>query len=233
VSDVRDPAAPHAETIGRRVHGAQPVVVERWGRVPYAEALARQLELHTARVMNQVPDTLVVVEHPPTITLGRHCDEGDVLTDRSELAGRGVEVVRTDRGGRATYHGPGQIVLYPIVSIDARGIGVKTWVCLLESAILDTLADYSIEGLRRPGTAGIWTWRGKIASIGLRIVRGVSYHGLALNTGLDASAFADIVTCGVRAESVTSIGAHTTSAPGSQEISERLTAHIIRRMQER
>lgn len=217
----------------RRARGGAPIVVERWGRVPYAQALARQLELHGARVRDEAPDTLVVVEHPPTITLGRHCDEGDVLTGRDELARRGVEVVTTDRGGRATYHGPGQIVVYPIVSIEARGLGVKAWVCLLESAILDTLCDYGIEGQRRPATAGIWTPQGKIASIGLRIVRGVSYHGVALNTGLDASAFADIVTCGVRAESVTSIAAHTRCAVSEQEIADRLAAHIIRRIEER
>lgn len=201
--------------------------------MPYARALARQLTLHAARVLGEVSDTLIVVEHPPTITLGRHADARDVLTDPGELARRGVEVIRTDRGGRATYHGPGQVVVYPIVSIDALGLGVKSWVCLLEAALLDTLGDYAIEGLRRPATAGIWTHAGKIASLGLRIKNGVSYHGVALNTGLDASAFADIVTCGVRAERVTTIAAETGRVVADHEVSERLTAHIIKRMRER
>ncbi len=212
---------------------ARGVIVERWGRVPYADAWQRQLALHAARVRGEIPDTLVVVEHPPTITLGRHADERDVLSGRDELTRRGIEVVRTDRGGRATYHGPGQVVVYPIVSIDALGIGVKSWVCLLEAAILDTLIDYGIEGQRRPATAGIWTPAGKIASIGLRIARGVSYHGLALNTDLDTSVFADIVTCGVRAERVTTVAAETHRAVALHETAEQLTAHIIERMHER
>ncbi len=209
------------------------IVIERWGRVSYADAWTRQLALHAARVRDEVPDTLIVVEHPPTITLGRHAATQDILTDGIELARRGVEVVRTDRGGRATYHGPGQVVVYPIVSIEALGVGVKSWVRLLEDAIIDTLNDYGIDGRRRPATAGIWTASGKIASIGLRIVRGVSYHGLALNIGLDASAFDDIVTCGVRDERVTTIAAQTRCEPVGDEVSERLTAHIIERMRER
>lgn len=234
MSETRTSSLPPRAAAAGAGHGAAPgVVVERWGRVPYEQAWQRQLALHAARVRGEVPDTLVVVEHPATITLGRHADDRDVVTDAQELARRGVQVVRTDRGGRATYHGPGQVVVYPIVSIDALGVGVKSWVCLLEAAILDTLADYGIEGRRRPATAGIWTPAGKIASIGLRIVRGVSYHGLALNTDLDTSVFADIVTCGVRAERVTTIAAETRSAASLPEVAERLTAHIIKRMQER
>lgn len=213
-------------------------VVERWGDVAYDEALARQLDLHARRLAGHTPDTLVLVEHPPTFTLGRQAPEADIVLDRNELARRGIVVARSDRGGRATYHGPGQVVLYPIVAIAEIGLGVKDWVCLLESALIDTLADYGIEGRRREGTAGIWTAssgapEAKIASLGLRVSRGVSYHGVALNTGLDASVFDCIVTCGVRGERVTTIEAETGKRPDDAEVGDRLAGHVIRRLRDR
>lgn len=213
---------------------------ERWGLVPYEEALGRQLELHARRVAGLLADTLVLVTHPPTFSLGRHAPEDDIVLDQAELARRGIAVARSDRGGRATYHGPGQVVLYPIVSTADLGLGVKDWVCLLESALIDTLADYGVRGQRRPGTAGIWTAadtpRGqgdsKIASLGLRVSRGASYHGVSLNTGLDASVFDCIVTCGVRGERVTTIEAVTGRAPGDDEAGEVLARHVARRIAE-
>jgi lipoate-protein ligase B len=218
-------------------------VIERWGEVAYDEALARQLELHARRLAGDAPDTLVLVSHPPTFTLGRQAPEADIVLDRAELARRNIAVARSDRGGRATYHGPGQVVLYPIVAIAEIGLGVKDWVCLLESSLIDTLADYGIEGRRREGTAGIWTAAkgtsesqpsedAKIASLGLRVSRGVSYHGVALNTGLDASVFDCIVTCGVRGERVTTIEAETGNRPDDAEVGDRLAAHVIRRLRD-
>jgi len=255
----------------RRHGGTQPagggdVAVEDWGCVGYEQALERQLALHARRVAGEVPDTLVLVSHPATFTLGRHAPEADIVLDRAELARRGIVVARSDRGGRATYHGPGQVVLYPIVSVAELGLGVKDWVCLLESALIDTLADYGVSGQRRPATAGIWTSdegeaaRGdnaavtarsvsggtdsagggadnagagkKIASLGLRVARGVSYHGVALNTGLDASVFDCIVTCGVRGERVTTIAAVTGVRPDDGEVAMRLARHVAERIRE-
>lgn len=216
--------------------GGESVRIEQWGVVAYEEAFRRQLELHARRVAGEVPDTLVVVFHPPTFTLGRHAPAEDVVLDEAELSGRGIAIARTDRGGRATYHGPGQVVLYPIVSLDDLGVGVKDWVCLLESALIDTLADYGIPGHRRPGTAGIWTGEdesaSKIASLGLRISRGVSYHGVALNTGLDASIFDGIVTCGVRGERVTTIAEMTGKRPDDDGVARKLAGHVRQRIQE-
>jgi len=211
------------------------IVVEDWGCVAYDAALERQLELHARRVAGEVPDTLVLVSHPATFTLGRQAPEADIVLDRAELERRGIAVARSDRGGRATYHGPGQVVLYPIVSLAELGLGVKDWVCLLESALIDTLADYGVRGQRRPGTAGIWTSDdadAKIASLGLRVSRGVSYHGVALNTGLDASVFDCIVTCGVRGEHVTTIEAATGIRPDDSEVGRRLAGHIARKIRD-
>ncbi|MFN2377049.1 MAG: lipoyl(octanoyl) transferase LipB [Candidatus Binatia bacterium] len=219
--------------------GQQDAVIADWGFVAYEEALRRQLELHARRVAGQAPDTLVLVSHPPTFTLGRHAPEADIVLDQAELLRRGITVARSDRGGRATYHGPGQVVLYPIVSIAALGLGVKDWVCLLESALLDALADHGVAGRRQPGTAGIWTTGegeegggAKIASLGLRVARGVSYHGVALNTGLDASVFDCIVTCGVRGERVTTIEAETGRRPDDGDAGRLLAGHVARRIRE-
>ncbi|MFN2427124.1 MAG: lipoyl(octanoyl) transferase LipB [Candidatus Binatia bacterium] len=241
------------------------IVTQDWGCVAYEDALARQLALHTRRVAGEVPDTLVLVSHPATFTLGRQAPEADIVLDRIELERRGIAVARSDRGGRATYHGPGQVVLYPIVSVADLGLGTKDWVCLLESALIDTLADYGVHGHRRPATAGIWTTDrsdasvqpgtapeaatpdrravadpaltnseagSKIASLGLRVSRGVSYHGVALNTGLDASVFDCIVTCGVRGESVTTIAQATGIRPDDAEVGTRLARHVERRILE-
>jgi lipoyl(octanoyl) transferase len=244
----------------RQADGPIDIVVERWGEVPYDEALARQLELHARRLAGTAPDTLVLGSHPATFTLGRQAPDADIVLDRAELDRRGIAVARSDRGGRATYHGPGQVVLYPIVAIAELGLGVKDWVCLLEGALIDTLADYGIEGHRQPGTAGIWTTtsageagkprdehnvagnatsgeparpeQAKIASLGLRIARGVSYHGVALNTGLDASVFDCIVTCGVRGERVTTIERAIGKRPDDSEVGEKLASHVIRRLRD-
>jgi lipoyl(octanoyl) transferase len=222
------------------VEGAGEIVVEHWGVVPYETALERQLALHARRVAGQAPDTLVLVSHPPTFTLGRHAPEADIVLDHRELERRGIGVARSDRGGRATYHGPGQVVLYPVVSIEELGLGVKDWVCQLEGALIDTLAGFGITGRRRPGTAGIWTGPdgedgaggSKIASLGLRIARGTSYHGVALNTGLDASVFDCIVTCGVRGESVTTIAMETGRRPDDDAAGEALAGHVARRIRD-
>jgi lipoate-protein ligase B len=240
----------------RKAASASDPVVERWGEVGYDVALARQLELHARRVSCDAPDTLVLVSHPATFTLGRRAPQADIVLDAAALARRGIAVARSDRGGRATYHGPGQVVLYPIVAIAERGIGVKDWVCTLESALIDTLADYGVEGHRQPGTAGIWTsskhgeaeathaeaggdavhagdaGESKIASLGLRVARGVSYHGVALNTGLDASVFDCIVTCGVRGERVTTIEMATGKRPDDSEVGEKLAGHVIGRLRD-
>lgn len=235
-------AAPRARELRRGVAAtaasASAIDVEEWGCVAYGEALERQIALHARRIAGEVPDTLVLVAHPATFTLGRQAPEADIVLDRAELDRRGIVVARSDRGGRATYHGPGQVVLYPIVSVADLGLGVKDWVCLLESALIDTLADYGVRGQRRPGTAGIWTGddsalgAAKIASLGLRVSRGVSYHGVALNTGLDASVFDCIVTCGVRGERVTTIEAETGAKLDDREAGRRLAEHVARRIRD-
>jgi len=202
----------------------------RWGRIGYEEALRRQLELAAAVETGAAPDTIVEVEHPPTVTLGRHAPQDHVLLDPGQQSARGISVVRSDRGGKATYHGPGQVVVYPVVHVGRLGLGAKGWVCLLESALRAVLASYGLAGELIAGRPGVWVSGAKIASIGLRIVRSVSYHGVSLNVGLDVTGFDCIVPCGNAGERVTSIAAERRPAPAADEVAARLTAAIAERL---
>jgi lipoate-protein ligase B len=198
--------------------------------MPYEEALRRQLVLAADVESGRQPDTLVEVEHPPTVTLGRHAPESDVLLDPRSRAERGVAVVRSDRGGKATYHGPGQVVVYPIVHLGRLGLGVKAWVCLLESALREVLASYGLESTLIEGRPGVWVKGAKIASVGLRVARSVSYHGVSLNVGLDVSGFDYIVPCGSAGERITSIAAERAPAPDATEVAARLIEAIAGRL---
>ena len=201
-----------------------------WGRLDYAAAMKRQRALASLRAAGRCRDTIVRVAHPPTITLGRHAPLDDLLLDSKQLQSRGIALQRSDRGGRATWHGPGQAVVYPVVSLSELQMGVAAWVCLLESAVIEVLQGYGVDAERRGGSPGIWTQLGKIASLGLRVSRGVSYRGVALNVGLDVSGFEVIVTCGVEGERVTSLEAHGASALEPAVVSRQLSAAVSTRL---
>jgi lipoate-protein ligase B len=221
----RHPASVDSET-------AWPAVV-RWGRIAYGEALARQLDLAARVGAGSSPDTLVLVEHPPTITLGRHAPDSDVLADADARTRLGIDVVRSDRGGRATFHGPGQVVIYPIVHVTRLGLGVRVWVALLEAALREVIASYGSKGTCREGAPGIWVGGAKIASLGLRVVGGVSYHGVSLNVELDVSGFDCIVPCGQAGERMTSLAAECGYAPPVEDAAERLLAAVSARLRAR
>ena len=166
------------------------------GLVPYREAWDLQRSLAAAVSRGAVPDTIVLLEHPPVITLGRR-------TQTSELhlpAGREVELVETDRGGKSTYHGPGQLVCYPVLDLNRHGRDVKRYCRDLEEAAIRTLAAFGIEGTRIDGLTGVWLEPPprKICSIGVRVSRWVTTHGYALNVDLDTAPFTDWITaCGL------------------------------------
>ena len=212
------------------------VRIEHWGSVPYGEALRRQRQLCRMVGDGLEPATVVSLEHPPTLTLGRHAPNSDIVVGGAELDRRGIELLRSDRGGRATYHGPGQAVVYPIVRLADFRLGVRSWVSLLEEAVVELLAGEGIRGRRRRETAGVWVGEDKISSIGLRIVRGVSYHGVSLNVDLDVSGFDCIVTCGAPGQTVTDMTTHGALPATATEVSGRLAQAIgesleARRMQ--
>jgi lipoate-protein ligase B len=174
------------------------------GRVPYTEAWELQRSLAGAVSQGAIPDTILLLEHPPTITFGRRTEEGEVhVPDGAE-----VEIVETDRGGKSTYHGPGQLVCYPIIDLKRHGQDVKRYCRDLEEALVRTLAAFGLEGQLIEGLTGVWLTPPprKIASIGIHISRWVTTHGYALNVDLDPSVFTEWITaCGLDGASFTTI----------------------------
>jgi lipoyl(octanoyl) transferase len=180
------------------------------GRVEYDEAWRRQHELVRARAAGEVPDQLLLLEHPPVLTLGRQADPAHIRLPAAELARRGIEIRRVERGGEVTYHGPGQLVAYPIVRLADRGILLRPFVRALEAALRATCADFGVAADRRDGYPGCWVdpesaQPRKIGALGIRVERGVTYHGSALNVTTDLSGFALIDPCGLPDVEVTSI----------------------------
>jgi lipoyl(octanoyl) transferase len=175
------------------------------GRIPYAEAWALQRSLAGAVSQGAIPDTVLLLEHPPVVTLGRRTDAGSEL-HIPETAD--VELVETDRGGKSTFHGPGQLVCYPILDLNRHGRDVKRYVRDLEEALVKTLAAFSLPGERIEGLTGVWLTRPprKIASIGVHVSRWVTTHGYALNVDLDPAPFTEWITaCGLEDAAFTTI----------------------------
>jgi lipoyl(octanoyl) transferase len=192
------------------------LVIEHRGRERYADTWQRQLELHAQRAAGEIGDTLILVEHEHVVTLGRHGESGNLVASEALLAQQGVDLHRIERGGDITYHGPGQLVGYPIVSLRARGLSVHQYVTALEQALIDMAAAFGIAARRSPGFNGVWVdstdtaaeggaTERKLAAIGVAIRKGVSYHGFALNVSTDLSKFELIVPCGIVGRGVTSL----------------------------
>lgn len=171
-----------------------PLRVLELGRIEYARALELQERLLARRIAGEAPDTLLLLEHEPVYTLGRGADAAD-LRGAPELMG--VPVFRVGRGGGVTYHGPGQMVAYPIVGIARAGRDVRRYVRGLEEALIATCARYGVDAAARPDCTGVWAGAEKIASIGIGVRRWVAYHGVALNVCTDLSYFAAVVPCRV------------------------------------
>jgi lipoyl(octanoyl) transferase len=185
------------------VETAAPITADWLGRIGYREAWTRQKELVDARATGTADDTLLLLEHDPVLTLGRQADSAHVLATPRELRRRGIEVIRVERGGEVTYHGPGQLVAYPIIRLGDRGILVRPLVAALEQAMIETCAELGVETFRRDGHPGCWVEgtggrpHRKVGALGLRIERGVSYHGIALNIDPDLRDFDLIDPCGM------------------------------------
>ena len=174
------------------------------GLVEYAEAFRIQEDLVERRIRGQVPDTLLLLEHPPVVTLGRRGTEADIYMSPEELAKRGISVHRTTRGGLVTYHGPGQAVGYPIVHLRQLGRTIPEYIRGLERAIVAALTEIGVNARVDEQHVGVWTDRGKIAAIGVGQRHGVSMHGFAVNLQPDLGHFALINPCGIGDLGVTS-----------------------------
>jgi lipoyl(octanoyl) transferase len=195
------------------------------GVVRYGPAWELQRELVARRAAGLIPDTLVLLEHPPTYTLGRSGSAEHVLLDAAARARLGIELFEVDRGGDATYHGPGQLVGYPIVDLRSRGGDVHRYLREVEEILLRTLSDLGIDGERDAGYTGVWTAAGKVAQIGVKVSRGVTSHGFALNVDTDPEHWAGIVPCGLADRPVVSLAAVLGRAPDPADLRRRLVRH--------
>ncbi len=179
-------------------------VLLRPGIVPYGKALELQRET-AVKVRAGAPATLILLQHPHTYTLGARGATESLLLDEATYRARGAEVIRSDRGGDITYHGPGQIVAYPIIDLRRNAMGPSAYVRALEQVMIDVLDDAGIAAAPSPGRPGVWIGDEKIGAIGVKISGGVSTHGFALNVHTDLSWFASIVPCGIAGAGVTSM----------------------------
>ena len=206
------------------------------GRLDYATALALQQQLCALRQQERIGDVLLLVEHPPVLTLGRNAHREHVVASDEVLARRGISLFETNRGGDVTYHGPGQLVGYPILHL--RGftppLGIVEYLRRLEEVLIRACADFDVLTQRAPGRAGVWTIPGgtvaekKIAALGVHVARGVTTHGFALNVTTDLDDFALIVPCGIRDRGVTSIEAEVDPSPSFQQVAHSVSRHFGR-----
>ncbi|HEX8831109.1 MAG TPA: lipoyl(octanoyl) transferase LipB [Longimicrobium sp.] len=182
------------------------VQVRRLGTLSYADALALQSDLVARRRAREVVDTLLLLEHPHVITLGSGSHGEHVLVSPEERAARGIELFETGRGGDVTYHGPGQLVGYPILDLKPDRCDLHRYLRDLEEMLIGVLAEFGLEGGRKEGLTGVWVEDRKLAAIGVRVSSGwITSHGFALNVSTDLSYFGTIVPCGIRAHGVGSI----------------------------
>ena len=204
----------------------QQLAVEWRGRERYSATWEHQLELHAARRAGEVLDRLVLVEHNPVITLGRQGDLANMLLSEELLAQRGVDFHRVERGGDVTFHGPGQLVGYPIIDLRARGISVRELMRGLEEALIRTLAEYGISAGRQEGLTGVWLGDSKLAALGVAVKNGISFHGFALNVATDLSFFEMIVPCGIIDKRVASISSITGGDVSIDDVRPRVLRHF-------
>ena len=174
------------------------------GDVDYQKAYDLQLSLVEKVLSGQEPNTLLMLEHPHVYTKGRLSKDSDVLLTEEELAAKGIPVYETDRGGQVTYHGPGQLVVYPIVNLKGWGGPVK-YVRALEQVVIATLTEMGITAHCESGNTGVWTRQGTLAAIGVKISRGIAFHGFALNVNTDLAYYQNIIPCGIADRPVTSM----------------------------
>jgi lipoyl(octanoyl) transferase len=204
------------------------IEVRRLGRVPYAESVAMQRSLVDDRRANRLGDLLLLLEHPHVLTLGVRGDGGraHILATAEALNARGVDVHESGRGGDITYHGPGQIVGYPILDLQPDRCDVHRYVRDLEEVLIRAAADYGIGARRIDGLTGVWVGRDKLAAIGVRIARWVTSHGFAFNVTTDLDYFNLIVPCGIADRGVTSLARLLGRPVERVEVEDRLIAHF-------
>lgn len=194
--------------------------------VPYAEAYEAQIARRNLVEADEAGEALFMLEHTPVFTLGRKSDERHLLQSRATLADMGIDVVEVDRGGDVTYHGPGQLVAYPILDLTRRRQSIRWYLRELERVIVDFLADYGLKGERLEGYTGVWVGGAKVAAIGVGIRGWVTFHGLAINVEPDVEHFRLIVPCGIPDKAVTSLKLLLGEAPTMESAYDVFEKHF-------
>jgi len=202
--------------------------VQDLGLADYREVLALQQDLSEKRRTDQIGDTVLIVEHPPVITLGARQSANKLLIGHEELTRRQIDLVEIRRGGGTTAHNPGQLVFYPILHLQRRHLGVSEYVRTLEAIGIELLESLDLVGQRRKGFPGLWVNERKIASIGVRVSRSVTRHGMALNVANDLSLFDLMIPCGLNGVEMTSVERESGKPQNMKEIKMRLTALLQR-----
>ena len=198
----------------------------------YTEALEIQKKIVKKRIAGRSPDVLLLLEHPPTITLGKRGTESHLLVSAEDLKSRGIALHSVDRGGEATYHGPGQIIGYPIMDLKRAGLSIRKYVYQLEETMIAALEEFEVRGFRRDGKVGVWTGdHDKIGSIGVRVLRRVTYHGFSLNVNLSVDPNPLMVSCGmpdIRIISLNDLLDHPTETLSAMDSVARSFARVFR-----
>ncbi len=207
-----------------------PLLVVDLGRRHYSPVLDLQHRLRVARKLDRIEDLLLLTEHDPVITTGRRAGRENILVSHDFLQEKNVTLLSTERGGDITFHGPGQLVGYPILKIPGHGRQVKDYVTKLEDVLLHTLSRFGLRGRRMPGKPGIWTGDAKIAFIGLALMNGVCFHGFALNVDMDLTPFSWIHPCGLRNTEITCMKDLMDTPPSMKEVKQVLVSAFSSRM---
>lgn len=198
----------------------------RLGTIDYAEAHRLQKELQAKRISGEIDDTVLLLEHPPVLTMGRSAKEQHVLAAPDVLAARGISVHEVGRGGDVTYHGPGQLVAYPIIDLKPDRRDVRKYMWSLEETMIRTCADFGLAATRVEGLNGAWIGDRKVGAVGVRISRWVTMHGLALNANSDLTHFDLIVPCGIQDKTVTSLTAELGRTVFAADVIDPLARHL-------
>lgn len=210
--------------------------IERHGILPYREALERQRTIRESLIAGETGERVLVLEHPPTVTYGRRTSPQELQQDEPRSLGAlpnpddlKIDFVPVERGGRATYHAPGQLVIYPILNLRHRGLGVRDYLDSLQTAVMETLTAFGLPAEPGRDEAGVWTGGRKTASFGIHLRRGVTMHGLALNIDIDLRGFRCIRPCGLNPNRMTSLAAEL----GRQITREEVEPEVITRLEKR
>ena len=199
------------------------LLIRDCGVMKYDKVLELQKQLVDQRIKGQIANTVIMLEHLPVITLGARESENCLLEDEKKLIEQGIDVVSVRRGGGTTAHNPGQVIIYPILDIRSIGLGVNEYIRKLESVGIELLAQLGIESDRKKGFPGLWIGEKKIGSIGVKIKKGVSFHGMAINVCNDLGIFENIVPCGLKGVTITNVFKETGKEVSIGEVKEKLS----------